>query len=172
MRNFLYILSLFLLISACKPGIPKDIIQPDQMPGVLSDIHVADAYITAIPQVDSAKKVAASYYMGIYKKYGIDSAILARSMVYYNDNPKLLDEIYTRVVDDLTKQKAVITKSDSLANEKSKIELLRKVSADSLKRKSPDYKIRFLLKDTTGLTDTTKKVMEYIQPKMVYKNQN
>ncbi|WP_316839944.1 DUF4296 domain-containing protein [Pedobacter gandavensis] len=172
MRNFLYILSLFLLISACKPGIPKDIIQPDKMPGVLSDIHLTDAYVASFPSSDSARKVASSFYKGIYKKYGIDSAVFARSMAYYNDNPKLLDEIYTSVVDDLTKQKAVITKSDSLANEKNRKELMLKMSADSLARKSPDYKIRFLLKDTTNLQDTTKKVMEFIQPKMVYKTQN
>ncbi|MCX2451657.1 DUF4296 domain-containing protein [Pedobacter sp. PLR] len=172
MRNFLYILSFFLLISACKPGIPKDIIQPDKMPGVLSDIHVVDGYITTIPAVDSAKKVASSYYKGIYKKYGVDSAMFARSMAYYNANPKLLDDIYTLVIQDLSRQKDVITKSDSVINAKNRIELMLRKSADSLARKSPDYKIRFLLKDTTSLTDTTKKAMEFIQPKMVYKNQN
>ncbi|WP_316753401.1 DUF4296 domain-containing protein [Pedobacter gandavensis] len=172
MRNFLYILSLFLLISACKPGIPKDIIQPDKMPGVLSDIHVVDGYISNLPGVDSAKKVASAYYKGIYKKYNVDSAMFARSMTYYNANPKLLDEIYTHVIQDLSRQKAVITKSDSVINAKNRIELMLKLSADSLARKSPDYKIRFLLKDTTNLTDTTKKAMEFIQPKMVYKNPN
>lgn len=172
MRNFLYILSFFLLFSACKPGIPKDIIQPDKMPGVLSDIHVVDGYVSAIPIPDSAKKVASSFYKGIYKKYGIDSAIFAKSMVYYNNNPQLLTDIYTNVVADLRKQKDVLTKADSLKNEKNKLELMLKLSADSIAKKSPDYKIRFLLKDTTKLSDTTKKAMELIQPKMVFKYPN
>ncbi|WGQ11601.1 DUF4296 domain-containing protein [Pedobacter gandavensis] len=172
MRNFLYILSFFLLFSACKPGIPKDIIQPDIMPDVLSDIHVVDGYVSAIPVLDSAKKVASSFYKGIYTKYGIDSAVLAKSMTYYNNNPQLLADIYTKVVDDLSKQKDVITKADSLKNEKNKLELQLKLSADSIAKKSPDYKIRFLLKDTTSLQDTTKKAMEFIQPKMVFKYPN
>ncbi|WP_182955866.1 DUF4296 domain-containing protein [Pedobacter gandavensis] len=172
MRNFLYILSFFLLISACKPGIPKDIIQPDKMPAILSDIHVVDGYVSGIPEVDSAKKVAGSFYKGIYKKFGIDSALFAKSMTYYNDNPKLLDDIYIRVVGDLSKQKALITKSDSLMNDEYKQKLNLKMAADSLAKKSPDYKIRFLLKDTTNLTDSLRKTMEFVQPKMVYKHPN
>ncbi|NQX39116.1 protein of unknown function [Pedobacter steynii] len=163
MRNFLYIVFLFLLISGCKPGIPKQVIQPDQMSGLLADIHIVDGYVSSIPSSDSAKKVAAAYYKGIYKKYGVDSAKYAKSMAYYNSEPKVLDEIYTKVVADLSRQKAIVVKSDSLSNAKIQKALSLKNSADSLLRADPEYKIRFLLKDTT------KKKIDFIQPKMVYK---
>ena len=163
MRNFLYIVFLFLLISGCKPGIPKQIIQPDQMSGILADIHIIDGYVSSIPSSDSAKKVAASYYNGIYKKYGVDSASYAKSMAYYNSAPKVLDEIYTKVVAELSRQKSIVVKSDSLSNVKIQKALSLKNSADSLLRADPEYKIRFLLKDTT------KKKIDFIQPKMVYK---
>ncbi|SHF45957.1 DUF4296 domain-containing protein [Pedobacter caeni] len=163
MRNFLYIVFLFLLISGCKPGIPKDIIQPGQMSALLSDIHVVDGYVSSIPSVDSAKKVAASYYKGVYKKYDTDSAMYAKSMAYYYKNPKVLDQIYGDVVADLSRQKDVIVKSDSLSNVKVRLEQALKKSADSLMKANPEYKIRFLLKDTT-----TKAKIDIIQPKMVY----
>lgn len=163
MRNFLSIVFLFLLISGCKPGIPKQIIQPDQMAGMLGDIHIVDGYVSSIPSSDSAKKVAAAYYKGIYKKYGVDSALYAKSMAYYNSAPPVLDEIYTKVVAELSRQKSIVVKSDSLSNAKMRRELSLKNSADSLLRADPEYKIRFLLKDTT------KKKIDFIQPKMVYK---
>ncbi|AOM78841.1 DUF4296 domain-containing protein [Pedobacter steynii] len=163
MRNFLYIVFLFLLISGCKPGIPKDIIQPDQISSILTDIHIVDGYVSTMPSADSARKVAASFYKGIYKKYGIDSAMYAKSMNYYNRDPRILDGIYTRVVDDLSRQKSVLLKSDSLINAKNQKELSLKRTADSLLKADPEYKIRFLLKDTT------KKIIDFIQPKMVYK---
>ena len=163
MRNFLYIVFLFLLISGCKPGIPKEIIQPDQMAGLLADVHIVDGYVSSIPSSDSAKKVAASYYKGIYKKYGIDSALYAKSMAYYNTAPPVLDEIYTKVVAELSRQKSAVVKSDSLSNVKIQKALALKNSADSLLRADPEYKVRFLLKDTT------KKKIDFIQPKMAYK---
>ena len=163
MRNFLYIVFLFLLISGCKPGIPKEIIQPDQMAGMLGDIHIVDGYVSSIPSSDSAKKVAAAYYNGIYKKYGVDSALYAKSMAYYNSAPTVLDGIYTKVVAELSRQKSIVVKSDSLSNAKIRKALSLKNSADSLLKADPEYKIRFLLKDTT------KKKIDFIQPKMVYK---
>jgi hypothetical protein len=84
-------------------------------------------------------------------------------MAYYNNSPKVLDEIYTNVVADLSRQKSIVVKSDSLSNAKIQKALSLKNSADSLLRADPEYKIRFLLKDTT------KKKIDFIQPKMVYK---
>lgn len=163
MRNFLYIVILFLSISACKRGVPGDIIQPEKMSKVLADIHVIDGYISSFPNADSARVVASSFYNGIYKKYEIDSAIYAKSMVYYNKNPQLMDQIYTTVVADLTKQKNAVQKADSIANAKVAAKARLKLSADSLKKADSLFKIRFLLKDTT------KKKINFIQPKLIYK---
>jgi len=134
MKNFIYIAFLFLFIAGCKPGIPSDIIQPDKMVLVLNDIHIADAYITTIPNLDTSKATAASYYQGIYKRYEIDSALYNKSMVYYAQHPKVLDEIYDKVTKGLTKQKNVLVKADSLANAKIAKALKAKMKADSVKR--------------------------------------
>ncbi|WP_285057567.1 DUF4296 domain-containing protein [Pedobacter ginsengisoli] len=140
MKNFIYIAFSFLLMIGCKPGIPKDLIQPDKMALVLHDIHVFDGYINVITHSDTAKMVAASYYKGIYKKFGIDSALYARSLAYYSKNPKVMTEIYDQVVSRLDKEKKAFVRADSLANVKILKTQKAKMKADSLKLKNDSIK--------------------------------
>ncbi|ETZ21035.1 DUF4296 domain-containing protein [Pedobacter sp. V48] len=134
MKNFIYTAFLFLFVAGCKPGIPSDIIQPDKMALVLHDIHIVDAYITTIPNIDTSRTMAAAYYSGIYKRYEIDSALYGKSMAYYSQHPKVLDGIYDKVTKGLTKQKNVLVKADSLVNAKAAKVLKAKFKADSVKR--------------------------------------
>jgi hypothetical protein len=127
-------------MTGCKPGIPEDLIQPDKMALVLHDIHVFDGYINAITHSDSAKKVAAGYYNGIYKKFGIDSALYARSLNYYNSNPRVMTEIYTDVVSRLEKEKKAFVRADSLATAKILKTQKARMKADSLKLKNDSIK--------------------------------
>ncbi|TDQ10968.1 DUF4296 domain-containing protein [Pedobacter metabolipauper] len=140
MRKILYLYFIFLFAAGCKPGVPKDIIQPDQMALVLNDIHVVDGYVSSITAIDSAKRVATAYYKGIYKKFNIDSALYNKSMDYYYTNPRLLDEIYSKVTKGLNKQKATIIKSDSLYSAKMAKMAKQKIKADSLKKATDSLK--------------------------------
>jgi hypothetical protein len=140
MKNFIYIAISFLLMTGCKPGIPKDLIQPDKMAQVLHDIHVFDGYINAITHSDTARMVAASYYKGIYKKFAIDSALYARSLNYYNKHPRVMTEIYVKVVSRLDKEKKAFVKADSLANVKILKTQKARMKADSLKIKTDSIK--------------------------------
>ncbi len=97
MKRFLPIIIIFLLIQGCNEGIPKEIIQPDKMEKVLFDIHVVDGYLITFINQDTVKIIASSYYNGIYKKFGIDSAIYNKSMDYYYSHPLILDKIYAGV---------------------------------------------------------------------------
>ncbi|WP_285008531.1 DUF4296 domain-containing protein [Pedobacter faecalis] len=133
MRNFIVLGTLIFLMAGCKPGIPKDIVQPDQMASVLHDIHLTDGYINTIANIDTAKVLAAAYYKGIYKKYGIDSALYARSMEYYYSDPKTLDEIYKKVGTQFEKEKRQIVRADSLKNVKIEQAARKKAKADSAK---------------------------------------
>ncbi|KQC01225.1 hypothetical protein AQF98_11240 [Pedobacter sp. Hv1] len=105
-----------MLLYACKPGIPKEIIQPDQMEKVLFDVHVVDGYVTTIAKKDSATLVASAYYKGIYKKFSIDSALYAKSMNYYYDHPDIMEKIYQQVEKTFAKEKA---KNDKMVNAES-----------------------------------------------------
>lgn len=105
--RFLTVVLLPIVCYSCKPGIPKDIIQPPAMENIIYDIHVVDGYasVAALPTLDSTKKVIAPVYKGVYKKYGIDSALYAKSMDYYYQHPQLLKEMYERIVAKLSKEK-------------------------------------------------------------------
>jgi len=107
MRRFFTVIILCALLYSCKPGIPKNIIQPAEMENVLYDIHVIDGYGASLvfPNMDSVKKIIAPLYKGIYKKHGIDSALYNRSLDYYYKNPKLMKLMYDHVTEKLTKAK-------------------------------------------------------------------
>lgn len=114
MRRIIFLLCLLGTFMACKPGIPEDIIQPDQMRDILVDIHYVDGYLMTQFNADTTKILAAKYYNGVYKKFKIDSTAYANSMDYYYKNPKQLNKIYKEVdgilqkkVDALTKKNAV-----------------------------------------------------------------
>jgi|GEM_PF-1470311 len=97
MKRFFALVALVTLLYACKPGIPKDVLQPDKMQSILYDMHLVDGYITGFSSQDSAKKVAATYYKAIYKKFGVDSAQYNRSLDYYYKKPTLFKQIYDSV---------------------------------------------------------------------------
>lgn len=180
MRNFLSIVIVFFFVSGCKPGIPKDIIQPEEMAKVLHDIHMADSYLGMVTRPDSVKIIAASYYKGIYKKYGIDSVLYTKSMDYYYRNPKALNDIYIKVTGQLTKERDVIVKADSLLNAKELAKMRIKALRDSTRKADSTFWADFLLKDrvklkdsnlkdTAKLKDTVKKRIDVIRLKMDYK---
>ena len=170
MRKILYSLMVIFSVSGCKPGIPKDIIQPDKMAMVLHDIHLTDAVVNNVGRPDSAKMIAAAYYKGIYKKYDIDSALYSRSMAYYYDDPKTLSAIYGKVTAGLTKERNVIATADSLQNvmEISRIKI--KAIRDSTRKADSTFWADFLLKDTARDKDTLKNNnSSVIRLKMLYK---
>lgn len=106
MKRFFAVLLVCLGLYACKPGIPKDIIQPDKMEKVLFDIHVVDGYISTMsPTADSTKKIASAYYKGVYKKFQIDSVLYNKSLNYYYQHADLLKKMYDNVTTQLNKTK-------------------------------------------------------------------
>jgi hypothetical protein len=129
----------------CKPGIPDGIIKPDKMEKILYDMHMVDGYISTIYVVDSAKKVAAAYYKGIYKKFGTDSAQYNKSLLWYNTNPKELEAMYKNIQKSLTKQKKGMELADLMIKKKQfkadSLVIAKKFKADSLairKKMKPD----------------------------------
>ncbi len=151
MRYFLYITMILFFLSGCKPGIPGDIIQPDEMAKVLHDIHIADSYLGMNTRPDSVKIKAAEYYKGIYKKYDIDSVMYNKSMDYYYKQPKVLNDIYIKVTSVLTKEKDGIIKADSIINAKEIAKIRMKFVRDSTRTADSTFWADFLLKDTTSL---------------------
>ncbi|MCX2479645.1 DUF4296 domain-containing protein [Pedobacter sp. MC2016-15] len=163
MRRFCWA-GLVFLIAGCKPVIPKDIIQPHDIRLVLYDMHVADGYVSTIPIPDSARKVAASYYNAIYKKYGIDSAKYTRSMNYYYDHVESLSSIYKDVTANLQKSKDSMDKVQAKILKKE--EAIKKFKKDSADKADPKRVIaradslKKVKKDSLDKIDLEKKAKE------------
>ena len=119
MKRFFVILILCALFYACKPGIPKGIIQPNKMEKVLHDIHVVDGYSTSFANIDSSKKVISSLYKGIYKKFGIDSALYNQSLDYYYKHPDVMKKMYDNISANLNKEKEAFSRVIAVENSKS-----------------------------------------------------
>jgi hypothetical protein len=80
------------------------------MEKILYDIHIVDGYISTIRNPDSAKKVSAAYYKGVYKKFKVDSVTYTKSMDYYYKHPDLLTEMYDDIKANLQKTKTRLEK--------------------------------------------------------------
>ena len=138
MKKIFATLIISIVFFACKPGIPKDVIQPEQMEKVLYDIHVVDGYVSILGGQDTAKKVASAYYKGVYKKFNIDSAIYNKSLDYYYKHPPILKKIYDSITVQLTKLK---DKNLNLENELPKYYFNGIFDKDGLDSTVLDYKL-------------------------------
>ena len=97
-------------------------------------MHLVDGYINTIPVQDSAKRVAAAYYKGIYNKFGIDSVSYSKSMDFYYSNPELMNAMYVKLETELKKNKVKVEKLHNLAIEKLQKKRLDSIKADSIKQ--------------------------------------
>jgi len=136
MKKLVWVLVVVVLWLGCKQKVPNGIINRDKMEEILFDIHLVDGYISTIYMQDSARKVGAAYYNGIYKKYDTDSVQYTRSLTYYNNNPEILQEIYKGIAKKLENQKIKMQKADSLIQKKrfkaDSIKIVKNFKADSL----------------------------------------
>jgi hypothetical protein len=86
----------FLFLSACKPTVPKEYIQPDDMEDLLYDYYVAKG----MPSDPNSKETDYDHRYKInlvLKKYGLTQAELDSSLKYYYTNMEDLYKIYGNV---------------------------------------------------------------------------
>ncbi len=131
MKKLVVIIGLLSCVYACKPGIPKEIMQPDQMRKVLFDVHVVDGYVSTLPNRDTARVIAGVYLKGVYKKYGIDSALYEKSMNYYYTRPDLLKKIYDALEKEIETERKKESVREDKRREKKKKELEKIENLDS-----------------------------------------
>lgn len=90
-------LLLLMMLVACKPGIPSEVISPDDMEDILVDYHLAQGMAS---QVDGVMEVERyKYLQAVFQKHGIEEAEFDSAMVYYSQHSELMSEIYDRVLE-------------------------------------------------------------------------
>ena len=84
------------VLCSCKPSIPRDVIDPDDMEDILYDYHLADA--AASLNSDSTRSYNARLYqLAVLKKHGVTETQFDSSMVYYTRHTEKLYAIWRRV---------------------------------------------------------------------------
>ncbi|MBR1484753.1 MAG: DUF4296 domain-containing protein [Prevotella sp.] len=105
MRRFSCILSLLLLLAACKPTVPRHIIQPDDMESFLYDYYLAKATAMQTGQGNSDRDYRQHQFVeAVFQKHHITHAEFDSSIVYYYAHADRLEEMYKRVGDRLEKK--------------------------------------------------------------------
>lgn len=109
---------IFLLLLGCnyseKKKLPENIIPEKQLIPILVDIHFADATLSVLHfDKKNARYKPENYYNIVLKKHGIDRKKFDESIEYYSKNPEELDIIYDKVLNEFSKLKANLTKSDT-----------------------------------------------------------
>ncbi len=124
MSRLLVIFSLILIVvAACStnplgpPG--KDIIPPDDLVNLLTDLHYFDGVISHHNDILD-KSDSIDYYSEIFSKHGVDRIQFEKSMNYYAFDPANFERMYEQVVEKLNRRQSelsAITREDPEAFE-------------------------------------------------------
>src|SRR6185295_7282656 len=97
---------LLVLLASCKPENrrPAGILPEDKMVEIMIDVHIFEAVKESkkIP-VDSLPQVISANYQQIFKNHGISEEQFRKSFDYYEHNPAKMDDLMTKVIDELSK---------------------------------------------------------------------
>ena len=116
MKIILSILSVLLVAcTAPKTEITTGILSETAFASILKEIHLAEAAfkLNKNKGIENAKNTLANSYQSIYKKYDIDTSSFNKSLDYYAKNPKILESIYSRVLEQLTDERSTLNPQET-----------------------------------------------------------
>ena len=89
---------------------PEDLIQRDTMVAIFVDLRLLDAIANHEQRKGFRKVNELNYHMhnSIMEKYRITREQFKRSYAYYQDDLKIIDEIYADAITELSKLKAKV----------------------------------------------------------------
>lgn len=81
---------------------PKDLLSEEEMVNVLIDIHLTEGIASSLPiPYDSSQVLYSLLEQEVFVKHQVQDSVFTRSMIYYLQDPAIMDRIYARVVDSL-----------------------------------------------------------------------
>ena len=101
------ILGVVLLTSCSKSAIkiPSDVLAKDSMMFIMMDIHLAESGVKTM-NPDSVAINNKTYYEFIFKKHHVTEEQFRTSLTFYTENPELLQEIYAKMIEEMSKNEA------------------------------------------------------------------
>ncbi len=116
MKIILSILSVLLLAcTAPKTEIPTDILSETEFANMLKEIHLEEAAfeLNKSKGLENAKNTLANNYQSIYKEHNIDASAFNKSLDYYAKHPKILEDIYSTVLEQLTDERSTLDQQET-----------------------------------------------------------
>ena len=108
-RHFIHIITVMATIigiAGCKPGVPKEVIQPDDMEEILYDYFVSQG-MASIPSAQAKQSEDYTrdlYFNSVLLKHGITRAEFDSSLVYYYTRADRFVGIYRNVQERLSEE--------------------------------------------------------------------
>ena len=94
---FMLVAISLMLLTACKPSIPKGILSPGDMEDILYDYHLARAMSNFTSNDNTREFNETLYREAMFKKHGVTEAEFDSSLVYYYSRADQFAEIYREV---------------------------------------------------------------------------
>ena len=109
----IYLSILACLLFSCtnsKEKIPKNILSPTTFKHILKEMHLAQASFELYKTKDlyNAKAELTNAYFDICKKNQVSLENFNQTLNHYSENPKELEEIYTSLLEELTKERSAL----------------------------------------------------------------
>ena len=82
MKHSIPLFLLFVLMVGCKPQVPSEYIQPDDLEDILYEYHVAEAMARNGNAMD-ADYNQTKYFLAVLEKHQVTEAVFDSSMIYY-----------------------------------------------------------------------------------------
>ena len=92
------VIAMLLVLAGCKPGVPDEVIQPDDMEDILYDYYVAQGIATLPGQQSGSEDYRRDmYFNSVLNKHGVTRAEFDSSLVYYYTRADRFVEIYKNI---------------------------------------------------------------------------
>ena len=92
-------LMILMMAVGCKPKVPSEYVQPDELEDMLYEYHVAEAM--ARNGGTDADYKQTEYFLAVLEKHNVTEAVFDSSLVFYYSHAERLKEIYLRVYERL-----------------------------------------------------------------------
>ena len=93
-------ISVILMMVGCKPQVPSEYIQPDELEDILYEYHLAESMARNESGLESDYN-RTKYFLAVLEKHHVSEAVFDSSLVYYYSHAERLKTIYLHVQDRL-----------------------------------------------------------------------
>ena len=100
-----------------EPRPPKGLIGKEQMVAFLVDLHIAEVKVQNLGiKVDSVKKVFSILEADLFRQHQFNDSLYIKSYQFYVEQPSLMEEIYSAVLDTLSLRRDLVEAAEKKRN--------------------------------------------------------